>query len=98
MSAMQIFTYKTIDITTSEKSGENCYEQIKEQIETIESETKVRIIAVVSDAGGDAEKARRLLRLWRPDLLTMDCFSHQFNLSVGGKPILSCCGYFAVVL
>ena len=59
MSGMQIFTYKPIDFTTSEKSGENCYEQIKEQIETIESETKVRIIAVVSDAGGDAEKAQR---------------------------------------
>ena len=89
MCDMQIFTYKTIDMTISEKSGENCYELVKQQIEKTESKYKVRIIAVVSDAGGDAEKARRLLQLCRPDLLTMDCFSHQFNLSVGGKPVIS---------
>ncbi|KAL3134529.1 hypothetical protein ABBQ38_006377 [Trebouxia sp. C0009 RCD-2024] len=37
----------------------------------------------VSDAAGEAAKARHLLILWRPDILTLDCFSHQFNLPVG---------------
>ncbi|KAL0039053.1 hypothetical protein WJX77_006500 [Trebouxia sp. C0004] len=32
---------------------------------------------------GEASKARRLLREWKPSLMTLDCYSHQFNLSVG---------------
>lgn len=79
----QIFTHKTIDISASPKTGEKTFELIKEEIELLESKYKMAVIAVVSDAAGEAAKARRLLRAWRPDLLTLDCFSHQFNLSVG---------------
>ena len=38
----------------------------------------------MSDAAGEAAKAPGLLRQWKPGLLTLDCYSHQFNLSVGG--------------
>lgn len=48
----------------------------------------VPVIAVVSDAAGGAAKAHDhqcLLILWRPGILTLDCFSQHLNLSVGGK-------------
>ncbi|KAL3130247.1 hypothetical protein ABBQ38_008544 [Trebouxia sp. C0009 RCD-2024] len=76
---------KTLSITSSPKTGDNTYELVKQEIETTESVNKVPVIAVVSDAAGEAAKARRLLILWRPDILTLDSYSHQFNLSVGGK-------------
>jgi hypothetical protein len=82
---MQVYTLKTINITANPKPGDNTYEHVRQEIETIESVHQVSVIAVVSDAAGEAAKARRLLILWRPDILTLDCFSHQFNLSVGGK-------------
>ncbi|KAL3130235.1 hypothetical protein ABBQ38_008532 [Trebouxia sp. C0009 RCD-2024] len=73
-------------ITSSPKTGGKTFEHVKEEIESIESQHKVPVTAVVSDAAGEAAKARHLLILWRPDILTLDCFSHQFNLPVGGKP------------
>ena len=82
---MQIYTLKTLNITSSPKIGDKTYELVKQEVMNIESVNKVPVIAVVSDAAGEAAKARRLLILWRPDILTLDCYSHQFNLSVGGK-------------
>lgn len=78
-------TLKTLNITSSPKTGNKTHELVKQEIMNIESVNKVPVIAVVSDAAGEAAKARRLLILWRPDILTLDCYSHQFNLSVGGK-------------
>ncbi|KAL3138942.1 hypothetical protein ABBQ32_005755 [Trebouxia sp. C0010 RCD-2024] len=81
----QIYTLKTLNITSSPKTGDKTYELVKQEIINIESVNKVPVIAVVSDAAGEAAKARCPLILWRPDILTLDCYSHQFNLSVGGK-------------
>ncbi len=71
---MQAYTLKTI--TSSPKTGDKAYEHVKEEIDSRESQHMVPVTAVVSDAAGEAAKARRLLILWRPDLLTLDCFSH----------------------
>ena len=81
---MQVFTKKTINITSSPKTGDKTFEHMKEEIQELESHNKVTVICVVSDAAGEASKARRLLREWKPSLMTLDCYSHQFNLSVGG--------------
>ncbi|DBA98560.1 TPA: hypothetical protein ACH3X1_014364 [Trebouxia sp. C0004] len=80
---MQMFTKKTINITSSPKTGDKTFEHMKEEIQELESHNKVTVICVVSDAAGEASKARRLLREWKPSLMTLDCYSHQFNLSVG---------------
>ena len=87
---MQIFTKKTINITSSPKTGDKTYEHMKEEIEELESHYKVLVIGVVSDAAGEAAKARCLLRQWKPSLLTLHCYSHQFNLSVGGMQVALC--------
>ena len=84
VAVMQVFTKKTINITSSPKTGDKTFEHMKEEIQELESHNKVTVICVVSDAAGEASKARRLLREWKPSLLTLDCYSHQFNLSVGG--------------
>ncbi|KAL0022191.1 hypothetical protein WJX77_004846 [Trebouxia sp. C0004] len=79
----KVFTKKTINITSSPKTGDKTFEHMKEEIQELESHNKVTVICVVSDAAGEASKARRLLREWKPSLMTLDCYSHQFNLSVG---------------
>lgn len=60
---MQIYTLKTLNITSSPKTGDKTYELVKQEIINIESVNKVPVIAVVSDAAGEAAKARRLLIL-----------------------------------
>ena len=82
---MQIYTHEAIDVTASPKDGDATFEHLKEHIELLEKHHKVAVLAVVSDAGGEAAKARRLIRQWRPDIIVLDCMSHQFNLSVGGE-------------
>ena len=72
-------------LSSSAKTGDKPFEHLKEEIELLENEYIVPVIAVVSDAAGEAAKARRLLREWKPSLVTLPCFSHQFNLSVGGE-------------
>lgn len=96
--AMQIYTHKTINVTSSAKTGEKTFEHLKEEIELLETAHKVPVIAVISDAAGEAAKARRLLRQWKPSLVTLPCFAHQFNLSVGGElqPKL-CCNWFLLI-
>ncbi|KAL0032467.1 hypothetical protein WJX77_002131 [Trebouxia sp. C0004] len=79
----KVFTKKTINITSSPKTGDKTFEHMKEEIQELESHNKVTVICVVSDAAGEASKVRRLLREWKPSLMTLDCYSHQFNLSVG---------------
>ena len=60
--AMQIYTHKTIIVTSSAKTGEKTFEHLKEEIELLETAHNVPVIAVISDAAGEAAKARRLLR------------------------------------
>ena len=60
--AMQIYTHKTINVTSSAKTGEKTFEHLKEEIELLETAHNVPVIAVISDAAGEAAKARRLLR------------------------------------
>ena len=91
--AMQAYTLKAINITASPKTGDKTYEHVKVEIESIEAQHQGLVIAVVSDTAGEVAQARRLLILWRPDLLTLDRFSHQFNLPVAGKPQLWLCLY-----
>ncbi|KAL3143806.1 hypothetical protein ABBQ32_003633 [Trebouxia sp. C0010 RCD-2024] len=48
----QIHTHKAIDVTSSAKTGDKIFEHMKEEIELLENEYKVPVIAVVSDAAG----------------------------------------------
>ena len=68
-----VFTKKTINITSSPKTGDKTFEHMKEEIQELESHNKVTVICVVSDAAIEASKARRLLREWKPNLMTLDC-------------------------
>ena len=83
--AMQVFTIKNIDVTPHRKTGEATFEHMKLVVLEQESMHKLAIFAVTSDAAGESRKARKLLVLWRPSIVSVDCFSHQYNLSVGGE-------------
>ena len=47
------------------------------------------VVVVVSDAAGEAAKARRLVQLALPQIISLNCFPHQTNLIVAGTCNLS---------
>ena len=77
--------HKAVDVSDVRKNAETVLAHINEEIHLIEEQWGTPVIAVVSDAAGECRKARRLIREARPDIITLDCFSHQFRLLVGGK-------------
>lgn len=54
---------------------------IIEKISVAENELGVQVVAFVSDDGGDARYARRMLIPRRPDLIVIPCSAHQVHLS-----------------
>jgi hypothetical protein len=82
--AWQVITHRAFDVSGVRKTAETVLEHIWEEIKYVENECGVPVIAVVSDGAGECRKAKRLIRQARPDIITVDCFSHQFNLLVAG--------------
>lgn len=80
-----MFTIKAIDVTAERKTADACFEHIKQVIEEQQQKYLLETWAVISDAAGESKKCRKLLVAWRPSIVGLDCFSHQFNLLVGGK-------------
>lgn len=58
---------------------------IREKLRYAERHFHIRIVAFVSDSGGESKKARRLLALERPDLIILPCYAHQV------------CAYFCII-
>ena len=65
----------------SRKSGELTARNLQEVINTVEQQWKIPVVAMCSDAGPDASKARRLLLQARPDIVSFDCYSHQVRFN-----------------
>ena len=65
-------------MTESRKSGDNLFNHLHEVLKIL-LEWGVETVAVCSDAGPDASKARRLLIRVRRDIVSLDCYSHQVS-------------------
>jgi hypothetical protein len=79
------------DASGERKTAANLYRELKKVIDELEGEWKIVIVAVSSDAGGEALKGRKMaVRAW-PDLVGPDCFAHQVNH-------ISCTVFFAYIL
>lgn len=65
------------DASGERKTAENLYRELEKVIIELESEWKVVIVAISSDAGGEALKGRKMAVRARPDLVGPDCFGHQ---------------------
>ncbi|KAI0083544.1 hypothetical protein BDY19DRAFT_900154, partial [Irpex rosettiformis] len=68
-----------VDNSDERKTGANLLSMILDKIRSAESELHVRIVAFVSDDGGDSKKARKLLKVQRPDLIVLPCYAHQVS-------------------
>jgi hypothetical protein len=65
------------DASGERKTAENLYRELEKVIAELEGEWKIIVVAVCSDAGGEALKGRKITVRKRPDLVGPDCFGHQ---------------------
>ena len=74
---VQTYTVKVHDLSAEPKTADNHLSQVLSDIDYAEKEHKVRVIAWVSDAGGDSHAMRVWLNQMHPHLLVFDCWAHQ---------------------
>ncbi|QRV84724.1 hAT family dimerization protein [Ceratobasidium sp. AG-Ba] len=76
------YTVKVHDMSARRKTADNHLNAVLADIDEAEK-YGVRVIAWVSDAGGDSRAMRVRLHRMRPHILVFDCWAHQVNLVVG---------------
>ena len=67
------------DASGERKTAENLFRELEEVMDDLEGNWNIIVVAITSDAGGDALKGRKMARRKRPHLVTPDCFSHQVH-------------------
>ena len=67
------------DASGERKTAVNLYRELKKVIEELEGEWNIIVVAVSSDAGGEALKGCKMVIIARPDIVGPDCFGHQVN-------------------
>ena len=67
------------DASGEQKTAENLYCELEKVIDELEDEWKIVIVAISSDAGGEALKGHKMAVRVRPHLVGPDCFAHQVN-------------------
>ncbi|QRW17960.1 hAT family dimerization protein [Rhizoctonia solani] len=77
------YTVRVHDLSAQHKTAENHLKLVLSDIDKTKKEHNVRVIAWVSDAGGDSRAMRVQLHRLRPHILVFDCWAHQINLVVG---------------
>ncbi|KAF8671798.1 hypothetical protein RHS04_08128 [Rhizoctonia solani] len=77
------YTVQVHNLSAQHKTANNHLKLVLNDIDSAEKEHNVRIIAWVSDAGGDSQAMRVQLHRLRPHILVFDCWAHQINLIVG---------------
>ncbi|KAL3141786.1 hypothetical protein ABBQ32_004460 [Trebouxia sp. C0010 RCD-2024] len=78
-----VFPHTSLNTTVERHFGEVIKAYIVEEIQVVQTELKIQVKAVVTDAASDCRKARRLFVKEYPHIVSLDCFAHQMNLSVG---------------
>ncbi|KAI9457355.1 ribonuclease H-like domain-containing protein [Lactarius psammicola] len=79
----KVYMVKVYDTTVEKKTADNLLVMMTEVLDVLKYEWGVTPIAFTTDASGESQKARRLLRAKRDELVTPDCYAHQINLIVG---------------
>ncbi|KIM35265.1 hypothetical protein M413DRAFT_79560, partial [Hebeloma cylindrosporum] len=77
------YLIQTHDVTRDPKTGDHLFKLVLQDIELMEKEYGVEVIAWCTDDGPDGKKMRRLLQAQFPWLITLLCWAHQINLVVG---------------
>jgi hypothetical protein len=53
---------------------------MKEVLDILEKDWRVRVIAFTSDASGESRRARLDLQTTSPNLVVPDCYAHQVRI------------------
>ncbi|CUA68261.1 Zinc finger BED domain-containing protein 4 [Homo sapiens] [Rhizoctonia solani] len=77
------YTLNVHDLSAERKTADNHLKVVLSNIDEAEKKYNIRIIAWVSDAGGESRAMRVRLNRLRPYILVFDCWAHQINLIVG---------------
>ncbi|TFK17852.1 hypothetical protein FA15DRAFT_604314 [Coprinopsis marcescibilis] len=73
----KIYTVDIVDVTTERKTADHFLADLEAAYHKAQNEMKVSVICVVTDASGEAAKARRLFKLKYPHVIVLDCYAHQ---------------------
>ena len=65
------------------KMAKNLFHKLEKVINDLEGNWNIVVIAITSDAGGEALKAHKLACRKHPHLVVPDCYNHQNNFIVG---------------
>ena len=77
----KICTVKVHDASGKRKTAEQLMPLLEDVISTVQDEWGAVVIAIVTDASGECQKARRLLGLKYPNIVVLNCYGHQVPLS-----------------
>ncbi|KAF8755047.1 hypothetical protein RHS01_05511 [Rhizoctonia solani] len=88
IASMLSVDYKTYtvcvhNLSAQHKTAKNHLKLVLSDIDKTKKEHNVRVIAWVSDAGGNSQAMQVQLHRLRPHILVFDCWAHQINLVVG---------------
>ncbi|TFK17562.1 hypothetical protein FA15DRAFT_604826 [Coprinopsis marcescibilis] len=79
----KVYTVDIIDVTNEHKTADHFLKQLQDAYENAEKEMGVHIICIMTDASGEAAKARCMFKNIYPHVIVLDCYAHQANLIVG---------------
>ena len=80
-SIWKVHTVEVHNTTKERKTAENYLREIEAVYQKLEDDWGAIVIGLVTDASGEARKARRLFASKFPSLVVLDCYSHQVNKS-----------------
>jgi hypothetical protein len=72
---------KVDDTSEERKTAEKLLEHLEAAMKEVEEKWGAKVVAIVTDASGECQKARRILGQKYPWLVVLDCYSHQVQLS-----------------
>jgi hypothetical protein len=70
-----------VDTTTEKKAAVDFLKLLEDAVAKVEAEWGVKVIAIVTDASGESEKARRDYAELHPEIIVLDCYAHQVCFS-----------------
>ena len=82
----QVHTVNVQDVSGERKTANNLKFHLENVISTVRDEYRVCVVGVVTDGLGECQKAHCLLSVEHPDVVFLDCYTHQVSFS----PVVTC--------
>ena len=74
---LKVYSVRVHDATGERKTAENLLEEIERVLTIVTDDWGTIVVALVTDASGEARKARRLFAAKHASIIVLDCYSHQ---------------------